>query len=129
MASATKTTRARGGGGPALLKGSDIPKSAQRVTVFVNQVREAPEQWGSPLVADIDEVHGAKAIALNKTNVKHLVRLIGDDYDDWAGFEVTFEKVRVNNPTTGEMTTGLEVAGVKKSKRKPKPPSDDEVPF
>jgi len=121
MASATKTTKARGGGeGGKLLKGSDIPKSKQNVVVFVNSVREAPEEWGSPLVMDIEEVYECTALALNKTNVKHLVTMIGDDYDEWAGYEVTFTKVRVTNPQTGQSVTGLEVESVKKSKRKPK---------
>lgn len=129
MASATKTARGRGENKfAALLKGSDIPNSKQSITVFVNSVREAPEQWASPLVMDIEEQYNCGAIALNKTNVKALVEKIGDDYEEWAGYEVTFMKTRVTNPSTGMPAVGLEVESVKKTKRKPKPVSDD-VPF
>lgn len=124
MASATKTAKARGGEGGKLLKGSDVPKSKQNVTVFVNSVREAPVEWGSPLVMDIDEIYECTALALNKTNIKHLVEKIGDDYDEWGGHEVTFVKTRVTNPNTGEAVTGLEVESVKKSKRKPRSDAD-----
>jgi hypothetical protein len=75
---------------------------------------------------DIDETFGCTAIALNKTNIKALVRLIGDDYDEWPGHEVTFTRTRVTNPTTHQPAVGLEVADVKKTKRKPK---KTQVPF
>ena len=129
MASATKAAASRGGAERPLLKGSDLKKSEQTVTVFVHAVREAPEEWRSSLVMDIEETHGCTAIALNKTNVKRLALLIGDDYETWAGYEVTFTKVRVNNPTTHMPAIGLEVDTVKKSKRKPKPAAADDVPF
>jgi hypothetical protein len=129
MASATKTAKARGGDGAALLKGSNLPKSKKSVTVFVNAVREAPDEWKSPLVMDIDPVYECGTIALNKTNVKLLVQMIGDDYEAWAGYEVTFAKVLVNNPQTHRMTAGLLVESVNKTKRKPKVIEDDSVPF
>jgi hypothetical protein len=129
MVSATKAAASRGGAERPLLKGSDLKKSEATVTVFVHAVREAPDEWRSSLVMDIEETHGCTAVALNKTNVKRLVSLIGDDYEEWAGYEVTFAKVRVTNPTTRQPAVGLEVETVKKSKRKPKPVSDDDIPF
>ena len=126
MPSATKTATARGGDGAPLLKASELPKSKNEVTVFVHAVREAPEEWKSPLILDIDETYGAAALALNKTQVKALVTLIDDDYEKWAGYEVTLSKIRVTNPTTHQPTWGFEITAAKKSKRKPKV---SEVPF
>lgn len=119
MASATKTTKARGGG--ELLKGSSLPKSVNSITIFIHSVHEAPEEWKAALIADIDEVHGCVAFALNKTNVKAMVAAMGDDYEAWGGWEVTLEKVRVDNPSTGLTVDGLGFSSAKKSKRKPTP--------
>jgi hypothetical protein len=127
MASATKTAKARGGGeGGELLKGTHLPKNKNEVVVFVNNVREAPEEWGSPLVLDIDEVYGCTALALNKTNVKRIVEMIDDDYEKWPGYDITFTRVSVNNPSTKQSTMGLEATAAKKSKRKP---VKSEIPF
>ena len=128
MASATKTASKRGGDGATLLKGSMLPKSVNKITVFVHGAREAPEEWKSPFVLDIDEIHGAAAMALNKTNVKRMVALCGDDFEKWGGYDLTLIKVRTNNPTTGAAAWGLEIDGAKKSKRKPKPATGD-IPF
>ena len=127
MPSATETVEKRGGESGKLLKGSDLGKSENSITVFINRVREAPAGWGSPLVCDIAEAHGCTALALNKTNIKRLSDLIDDDYDMWAGYEVTFARVRVTNPRTNGAAYGLEVDTVKKSKRKV--PKKSDVPF
>jgi hypothetical protein len=119
MPSASGAASSRGGDSGTLLKGSALKKTEQSVTVFVHAVREAPAQWDSALVMDFEETHGATAMALNKTNIGKLVELIGDDFDDWAGYEVTFEKVRVPNPAQGgRLVDGLVVSSAKKSKRK-----------
>jgi len=128
MASVKKILDERGGpGGGKLLKGSDLGRSENSITVFVNRARVAPAGWGSPMVLDIVEVHGCTALALNKTNSKRLAEMIGDDPDEWAGHEVTFSRVRVTNPQTNGPAYGLEVDSVKKSKRKPEKLKD--VPF
>ena len=130
MASATKTTKARGGGeGGELLKGSSLPRSVKKVTMFINAVREAPEEWKTALIADIEECHGCTAFALNKTTTRAMVDAMGDDYETWGGWEVTLEKVRVNNPSTGKMQDGLAFSSAKKTKRKPRPVANDDVPF
>lgn len=127
MASATKVAKSRGGSeGGELLKGSHLPKNKNEVVIFINSVREAPEEWSGPFVFDIDEVYGCTAFAPNKTTIKELVRLIGDETDDWPGHEVTLSRVRVNNPTTKQPAWGLTATSVKKTKRKPKA---TEVPF
>ena len=125
MPSASRAIRGSGQNG-ALLKGSSLPDSRKSVTVFINDVREAPEGFNSPFICEIDQVHDCEGWAPNKTAIKALIEKIDDDYLKWRGYEVTLNKVRVRNPQTGQETWGFEVAGVVKSKRKPKPSS---VPF
>ncbi len=127
MPSANDAASKRKGQVGNLLKGSDLGKNENTVTVFVNRAREAPAGWGSPMVLDIAEVHGCTALALNKTNVKRLSEIIGDDYGEWAGYDITFTRVRVMNPSTNGQAWGLEVEGAKKSKRKPE--KQEKVPF
>ena len=128
MASASKAASSRGGEGGKLLKGSDLTNKESSTTVFVIAVREAPEEWQSPLVMDIEENHGCTAIALNKTNIRKLSELIDDNYDLWPGYEITFAKVRTHNPKTGAPVNGLEVESAKKSKKK-LANKDGKIPF
>ena len=117
MSSAAKAAASRGENAK-LLKGSDLKKTELSVTVFCKAVREAPDNWGSPLVMDIEENHGCTALALNKTNTKLIANMIDDDTDNWVGYEITFEKVKVNNPSGGGLVDGLVADAAKKSKRK-----------
>lgn len=118
MSSATKAAASRGNNAK-LLKGEDLKKSELQVTIFFKGVRSAPDGWDSALIADIEESHGCMAFALNKTNIGKLVDLIGDDYEEWAGYEVTLEKIKVANPAKGGiLVDGLSVTAAKKSKRK-----------
>lgn len=117
MGSATKAATSRSTSEP-LLKGVDLKKSELSVTVFVVGAREAPATWNSPIILDIEENHGFKAMALNKTNTRKLAEMISDDFEEWVGYEITLAKVRVNDPSTGGMTDGLEVEAARKSKRK-----------
>jgi hypothetical protein len=127
MPSASGAAHARGGTGEPLLKGTDLGKNA--VTVLCCEVRESPEGWGSALIMDFDPaIAGRTSVALNKTNIKALVEMIDDDYETWAGYDLTFERVRVNNPQTKQPTWGISITEAKKSKRKI-PKRDDEVPF
>lgn len=47
---------------------------------------------------------------LNKTNLANLVERFGDDTDDWVGERIPLVRVRVNNPSTGRLTTKYHVA-------------------
>lgn len=118
MPSASKAAATRSGGSAPLLKGSDLTNREASITVFVIGAREAPDEWQSSLILDIEETHGKGAIALNKTNVGHLSEMIDDDYSRWPGYEVTFAKTKTRNPKTGLIGAGLEVESAKKSKRK-----------
>jgi hypothetical protein len=125
----TETLKNRGAWeGGKLLKGSDLDKGENSVTVFVNAAQEAPASWGSPYVLHIDKLHGCTALALNATNVKRIGAMISADPDEWAGYEITFSRVRVTNPQTNGPAYGLEADSARKSKRKPEK-MKGEVPF
>ena len=73
-------------------------------------------------------------MALNKTNIKRLVSVLGDDYAQWTGAVCTVERTRVTNPSTGALAWGLVITAVKaKGQRKMVNVevgiSDDDVPF
>jgi hypothetical protein len=130
MASAKELRAKRGGWtGGRLLKGSDLPLKQYGVTVFFHDVIEAPENFGSPLVAKIDETQDAKWFAINVTNMGKLESEIGDDFTKWGGYEVTMKKVEVKNPQTGLPAIGLEITEVKKSKRKAEPVMMEDKPY
>lgn len=127
MGSARRAMKGRGSEGGELLKGSNLPAKVNSITVFVHRVREAPDEWKSGFLADIDEVHGCTAFALNKTNVNYLIDECGDDFDKWGGYHWTLEKTSVTNPQTHAAAVGLAITKIVKSKRKPT--KQDEVPF
>lgn len=94
-------------GGAPLLKGSDVPKGAATIKVKVKAVREAPKSFSSPIILDIDELHGKSAMALNKTSCQALADKFGDDLEKLVGKSLTFYVVLQNNPKTGKMARSL----------------------
>lgn len=126
MASASKARASRSEGG-RLLKGSDVPKSKTAVTVAILGVREAPEEWTSPLIADIEETYECESVALNKTNVDKAIELMGDDYDEWNKYDATFKVVPQRNPKGG-IVRGLLLDSVKRAAKR-KARRDDDIPF
>lgn len=150
MPSAKKLADSKGGGGgESLLHGSDFPKGSPTLQVKIIAAREAPVNFKSPLILDIEEkVPGKTALALNVTNTRALADLLGDDYFDWPGATITITRVPTRNPSTGEQAWGISVTDAQpfRGKRKPEPsakpakagkPSkvkpgstqDDEIPF
>lgn len=126
MPSATETAKRRGGGsGANLLHGSDLPEKQRSIEVRISGAREAPANFNSCLILDIEEVlDGRGAFPLNQTNTKTLSDMLGDNYDEWGGSLVTLTKVAQRNPQTGEQTWGLAVTDAKpyrSSKKKPAP--------
>jgi len=103
-----------GPGGIGLLRASDLPAGTTQISVVFDHV-EHLENLASPLIAHLTEevIPGRGAIPLNKTNIRALVELLGDDYEQWAGANVTFTKVPVNNPQTKAATWGLRVMSAK----------------
>lgn len=107
MPSATELV---GPGGPGILRAADLPAGMNTFTVTFVSVEHRPE-LASKLLATTEEeiVPGISAIGLNKTNIRALVQLLGDDYSQWAGARVTFSRVPTTNPTTGRPGWGIRV--------------------
>lgn len=117
MPSATEAARSRGGQSGKILKGQHLydakPKRLSEVTVTFKEVRDPGPQFNSPLIADLaTPCLDQESVALNKTNVKRLASLLGDDYAEWAGAKVTLERILTNNPQTKTQAMGLIVVSV-----------------
>ncbi len=95
----------------ALLNGSDVPVGTKSITIEVAAVREAPEGFNAPVIFDLKKpVHGKSAWAVNKTNVKTLIKLYGDDEQNLVGKKIKLEIISVRNPQTGEIVPSLAVS-------------------
>lgn len=115
MPSATEATKKHSTAGPPTLTGSDV--KGQTLAVTFTKVEESPEGWTAPLKAEfkpavksVQKDRGEiTVIGLNKTNVKVLAGMFGDDYEKWSNKKVTFLKMPTNNPSTNQQTWGLRV--------------------
>jgi hypothetical protein len=106
----------KGGGGPPLLHGADVPNKVTSVKIKIKELREGPENFNSAAIIDfVEPVYECEAWAVNITNLKALAKLNG--LDDDADFDVLAAKVRnktftlhvgmVNNPQTKKMVRSL----------------------
>lgn len=94
-----------------LLKGSDLPNGTKSVTIVVAAVRESPESFNAPVIIDLQKpVFGKSAWAVNKTNLKLLIKKFGDDEKGLVGQKVKLEIASVPNPQTGEFVPSLAVS-------------------
>src|ERR1700689_1575901 len=90
---------AKGGGAGNLLKGSDVPARIKSITITVADIREAPDGFTAPALIDLkQEVYGANAWAVNKTNFKALIKLFGDDEKKLKGKKIKLDVISVRNP-------------------------------
>jgi hypothetical protein len=93
------------------LKGSDVPQEYStfkvRVVAFVRI-----QGSRSPLVAQIDPAFGKQYLPLNKTNIKQLSALVGNNLQVACGKVLSLTCYPVNNPSSGQMSRGLYVTGV-----------------
>jgi hypothetical protein len=97
--------------GHSLLTGSDVPDGTKSITIQISDAREAPDGFGAPLIIDFKKPQFTKASwAVNKTNVKALAKLLGDDEKSWLGKQVKLEIISVRNPQTGEIVPSLAVS-------------------
>ena len=95
----------------ALLKGSDVPAGTKTITIEVAAVREPPEGFGALVILDLKKpVYGKSAWAVNKTNVKMLIKLFGEDERRLVGKKIKLEIISVRNPQTGEIVPSLAVS-------------------
>jgi hypothetical protein len=118
MPSATKCADSRkSGSGANLLHGSDLPKKQMQQQLKIVSAREAPPNFGSPMILDIEEIPafpGKTGLALNATNTRIMAELLGDDFFEWPGSIFTASKVPQRNPTTGVQTWGLVISEARK---------------
>lgn len=115
MISASKTLADSGSGASSFLKGTDLKKSERSITVKCTAIRKPGEGFLSPLIMDVEcSLEGKTSFPLNKTNIKRLAELVGDDLEKAVGQKFRLEKVLVNNPKTNQMTYSLIITGKEK---------------
>jgi hypothetical protein len=74
----------RTGEAGALLKGSDVPVGTKSVTIEAAEVRESPEEFSAPVIIVFKKpVHGKTAWAVNKTNLKTMIKLSATSSPVW----------------------------------------------
>ena len=116
MGTISDMKKERGVGGPPMLHGSDVPKSISNFKVKCVELREAPRNFNSMAIMDIEEVYGCAAIAINITNLKALARLAkldeeSADFDEIAKFvkgkTLQVYTIVTNNPKTKKQVRSL----------------------
>jgi hypothetical protein len=100
----------RTGQAGALLKGSDLQVGTKTITIEIVEVRESPEDFNAPLIIVFKKpVNGKNAWAVNKTNLKAIIKRFGDDAQSLVGKKVKLDVISVRNPQTGEIVPSLSV--------------------
>lgn len=118
MPTVAEMNKERGGGGPPMLHGSDLKRAEVSVKIKVKELREAPKNFGSPAIIDLEEsVCDREAFAVNVTNLNTLAGLCGLPDDGSADFSsiasrckgktFTLHKIMVNNPKEKKMVYSL----------------------
>jgi len=101
----------RSGQAGALLKGSDVPEGTTTITIVIEEVRQSPEGFNAPIIVGLKKpIHGKSAWAVNKTNLKMLIKLFGDNPEKLIGKKLKLVVITVQNPQTGEMVRSLAVS-------------------
>lgn len=94
----------------ALLKGSDVPAAVKSIKIGVADFRESPKSFGAPGIIDLKKpIYGKTAWAVNRTNLKLLVKMFGPDTKKWIGKAIRLDLVPTTNPQTGEPIRSLAV--------------------
>ena len=94
----------------SLLNGSDVPAGTKSITIVVAEIRESHEGFGAPAIIDFKTpVCGKPAWAVNKTNLRALIKLFGEDEQKLVGKKVKLEVISVRNPQSGEIVPSLAV--------------------
>jgi hypothetical protein len=94
-----------------LLNSSDIPVGTKTVTVDIAEIRESPPGFNAPAIIYLKKpVFGKSAWAINKTNMKMLIKVFGDDEKTLIGKKVRLEVISVRNPQSGEIVPSLAVS-------------------
>ncbi len=94
-----------------LLKGSDLPARVKSLKIVVDQIRPAPDGFTAPAIIDFKtEVYGANAWAVNKTNLKAIMKHFGDDEKKLRGKKIKLDVISVRNPQSGDVVPSLAVS-------------------
>jgi hypothetical protein len=116
MGSILDQFKKKAGDAVPLLHGSDLPAKVSSVVIKVKDVREAPDNFASIAIIDLDgEVYGKGAWAVNKTNMRAIMEKYGIDEDaefsavasKFRGKKLTLSKVMVNDPKQKKMVPSL----------------------
>ena len=111
MSLKTMLDKRNAGQSGALLKGSDVPEGIKHFTITVADVREAPEEFSACAIIELEKpVYGKDAWAVNKTNMKMLIKHFGEDERKLVGKKIKLEVISVRNPQTGEIVPSLAVS-------------------
>ena len=95
----------------SLLNSSDIPVGTKTITIDIAEIRESPEGFNAPAIAQLKKpVLGKSAWAINKSNMKMLIKLYGDDEKKLIRKKVKLEVISVRNPQSGEIVPSLAVS-------------------
>jgi len=97
--------------GQSLLHGSDVPDGIKAFTIEVAAIEPSPDGFDAPaIIRFVKPVYGKLAWAVNKTNMKMLIKLYGDDEKRLVGKKIKLEVTLVRNPQTGENVPSLAVS-------------------
>jgi hypothetical protein len=95
----------------SLLNGSDVPAGTKSITIVVAGIRESPEGFGAPAIIDLKSpMYGKSAWGVNKTNLRALINLVGEDEQKLVGKKIKLDVISVRNPQTGELVPSLAVS-------------------
>ena len=93
-----------------LINSSDIPDGTKTITVVIARIRESPEGFNAPAIIDFEKpVFVKSSWAVNRTNMKMLIKFYGDDETKLVGKRIKLEVIKVRNPQTGELVSSLAV--------------------
>jgi hypothetical protein len=94
-----------------LLNSSDITPGTKTVTIVVARIRKSPEGFNAPAIIDLEKpIFGKSSWPVNKTNLRKLRKLFGDDETKLVGKKIKLDVITVRNPQTGELVLSLVVA-------------------
>jgi len=93
-----------------LINSSDITNGTKTVNAVIAGIRESPAEFNAPAIIDFEKpIFGKLSWPVNKTNMKMLIKLFGDDETKLVGKRIKLEVIKVCNPQTGEFVPSLAV--------------------
>lgn len=95
----------------SLLNGSDVPAGTKSITIVVAGIRDSPDGFGAPAIIDFKTpIFGKSAWAVNKTNLRALIELVGEDEQKLVGKKIRLDVISARNPQTGDIVPSLAVS-------------------